>query len=119
MHSQDYCSLVLSSSLPEHFRDSCDQGLLSVGGHRCQHAARMNQNTSSEESIEIYWQYADKKDKITKSGLNALTNKLCSLLVPVVQMMDSAIHRINHYTVDKYLRNQLRVDPVDGDLSSG
>ena len=27
---------------------------------------------------------------------------------PVVQMLDSAIHRINHYPADKYYRNQLR-----------
>ena len=27
---------------------------------------------------------------------------------PVVQTLDSAIHRINHYPVDKYYRNQLR-----------
>ena len=80
VHSQDYCSLFLSSSLPKHFRDSSDQSLLSVRGHRCQHAARMNQNPSSEESIEIYWLYPDKKDNITKR-LNVLTNKLCSLLV--------------------------------------
>ena len=27
---------------------------------------------------------------------------------PVVQTLDSAIHRINHYPVDKYLGNQWR-----------
>ena len=27
---------------------------------------------------------------------------------PVVQMLDSAIHRINHYPADKYYRYQLR-----------
>ena len=37
---------------------------------------------------------------------------------PVVQMLDSAIHRINHYSVDKYYRNQLRY-PLDGELSGG
>ena len=80
VHSQDYCSLFLSSSLPKHFRDSCDQSLLSVGWHGCQHAARMNQNLSSEESIEIYWLYPDKKDNIIKC-LYVLKNKLYNLLV--------------------------------------
>ena len=37
---------------------------------------------------------------------------------PVVQTLDNAIHRINHYPADKYYRNQLRY-PLDRDLSSG
>ena len=36
---------------------------------------------------------------------------------PVVQMFDSAIHRINCYPVDKYLGNQLHY-PLDRDLST-
>ena len=36
---------------------------------------------------------------------------------PVVQMLDSAIHRINCYPVDKYLGNQLHY-PLDRDLST-
>ena len=36
----------------------------------------------------------------------------------VVQKMDSAIHRMNHYPVDKYQENQLRY-PQDRDLSAG
>ena len=36
----------------------------------------------------------------------------------VVQKMDSAIHRMNHYPVDKYQENQLRY-PQDSDLSAG
>ena len=39
-------------------------------------------------------------------------------LTPVVQMLDSAIHRINHYPADKYYGNQLRY-PLDSDLSGG
>ena len=39
-------------------------------------------------------------------------------LAPVVQTLDSAIHRINHYPVDKYYGNQLRY-PVDTHLSGG
>ena len=39
-------------------------------------------------------------------------------LARVVQKMDSAIHRINHYPADKYLGNQLHY-PVDRDLSGG
>ena len=41
-----------------------------------------------------------------------------SLQAPVVQKMDSAIHRIYHYPVDKYEGNQLRYS-VDSDLSGG
>ena len=37
---------------------------------------------------------------------------------PVVQTLDSAIHRINHYPADKYFGNQLRC-PLDSDLSGG
>ena len=37
---------------------------------------------------------------------------------PVVQTLDSAIHRINHYPADKYYGNQLRY-PLDSDLSGG
>ena len=37
---------------------------------------------------------------------------------PVVQTMDSAVHRINHYPADKHKQNQLSY-PVDSDLSSG
>ena len=40
------------------------------------------------------------------------------VLAPVVQTLDSAIHRINHYPGDKYDGNQLRY-PLDSDLSSG
>ena len=39
-------------------------------------------------------------------------------LAPVVQTLDSAIHRINHYPADKYLGNQLCY-PLDKDLSIG
>ena len=51
------------------------------------------------------------------------TKKCCfphpySDLAPVVQKLESAIHRINHYAVDKYWQNQLCY-PVDSDLSDG
>ena len=36
----------------------------------------------------------------------------------VVQTLDSAIHRINHYPAAKYYGNQLRY-PLDSDLSGG
>ena len=39
-------------------------------------------------------------------------------LAPVVQMLDSSIHRINHYPAHKYYGNQLRY-PADSDLSGG
>ena len=37
---------------------------------------------------------------------------------PVVQRLDSALHRINYYPADKYYGNQLRY-PLDSDLSGG
>ena len=37
---------------------------------------------------------------------------------PVVQTLDSDIHRINHYPADKYDGNQLRY-PLGSDLSGG
>ena len=37
---------------------------------------------------------------------------------PVVQTLDSAIQRINHYPADKCYANQLRY-PLDSDLSGG
>ena len=39
-------------------------------------------------------------------------------LAPVVQTLDSAIHRINRYPTDKCQGNQLRY-PVDSNLSGG
>ena len=39
-------------------------------------------------------------------------------LAPVVQRLDSAIHRINHYPADKYCGNQLRYS-LDSVLSGG
>ena len=39
-------------------------------------------------------------------------------LTPVVQTLDSVIHRINHFLADKYYGNQLRY-PLDSDLSGG
>ena len=44
--------------------------------------------------------------------------KKAIVLAPDVQKLDSAIHRINHYPVDKYKGNQLRY-PLDSDLSGG
>ena len=47
------------------------------------------------------------------------TQELFCHLVPVVQKIDSAIHRINHYPMAKYKGNQL-LYPVDrADLSDG
>ena len=39
-------------------------------------------------------------------------------LAPVVQTLDSTIHRIKNYPADKYYGNQLRY-PLDSDLSGG
>ena len=47
-----------------------------------------------------------------------LKSRLAVNQAPVVQTLDSAIHRINHYPADKYYGNQLRY-PLDSDLSAG
>ena len=52
--------------------------------------------------------------------MNELRNKQVKkdVQVPVVQMLDCAIHRINHYPADKYYGNQLRYS-VNRVLSTG
>ena len=52
------------------------------------------------------------------SSQSRLTRTIPDFLAPVVQTLDSAIHRINHYPEDKYYGNKLRC-PLDSDLSSG
>ena len=49
----------------------------------------------------------------TKQALRHVNNQ-----APVVQKLDSAIHWINHYPVDKYYKNRLHY-PLDSDLSIG
>ena len=49
---------------------------------------------------------------------NFCSDVLFKLQAPVVQTLDSAIHRINNYPADKYYGNQLRY-PLDSDLSGG
>ena len=54
-----------------------------------------------------------------KADFEGLRQSLSAIqLAPVVQTLDNAIHRINHYPADKYYRNQLRY-PLDRDLSGG
>ena len=45
----------------------------------------------------------------TKTALVSVSHR-CILLAMVVQTLHSATHRINHYTADKQLKNQLRYD---------
>ena len=54
----------------------------------------------------------------TNQGLRSRTSNAIIGLAPVVQKLDSPIHRINYYPVDKYQGNQLRY-PLDRDLSGG
>ena len=49
----------------------------------------------------------------TKQALRHVNNQ-----APVVQKLDSAIHRINHYPVDKYYKNRLHY-PLESDLFEG
>ena len=52
---------------------------------------------------------------ITLGRLKAtLKNVELGALAPVVQTLDNAIHRINHYPADKYYGNQLCY-PLDSD----
>ena len=51
-------------------------------------------------------------------GANNWAMNRISELASVVQKVDSAIHRINHYPADEHYQNQLSY-PVDSDLSSG
>ena len=51
-----------------------------------------------------------------KKTVNCYLLSLFSTPGPVVQRLDSAIHPINHYPVDKYYGNQLR-NPLDSNLS--
>ena len=73
-------------------------------------------NTSNSLDLEV-------RDASLTRCFVFLDNELCSTLslfsqAPVVQTLDNAIHRINHYPADKYYRNQLRY-PLDRDLSGG
>ena len=54
----------------------------------------------------------------TSRSLARLRPASLFLQASVVQTLDSAIHRINHYPADKYYGNQLR-HPVDRFLSGG
>ena len=57
-------------------------------------------------------------NSISQSGEFAQGKSHLVCLAPVVQTLDSAIQRINHYPADKYYGNQLRY-PLDSDLSGG
>ena len=43
-------------------------------------------------------------------------NTICTYLAPVVQKLDSFIHRVNHYQAVKYYGRQLHY-PLERDLS--
>ena len=51
-------------------------------------------------------------------GIRNILGNLTYLSCSVVEKLDSAIHRINHYPVDRYLGNHLRY-PQGSDLSGG
>ena len=50
--------------------------------------------------------------------LNQGIQFICKLPAPVVQTMDSSIHRINHYPVDSAIGFAITY-PLDSDLSGG
>ena len=73
-----------------------------------------------ERNVERNW-YKWFRNKLTlqKHGPLFQVSHLWDISqAPVVQTLDSAIHRINHYPADKYYGNQLRY-PLDSDLSGG
>ena len=55
---------------------------------------------------------------ITQLVFVILIHWILIYLAQVVQKLDSTIHQINHYSVDKYYGKQLRY-PLDSDLSAG
>ena len=59
--------------------------------------------------------------KKKKKGLAELETLLltlcCMVLAPVVQMLDIAIHQINHYPVDNYYQGNRLHYLLDRDLS--
>ena len=79
--------------------------------------------------MSLAWEYSRISEGLYSRGLTNLcvfsvlyvvtvTGEINKVLALVVQKMDSAIHRINHYPADKYLGNQFRY-PLDKDLSDG
>ena len=78
---------------------------------------RSSQATFTESLIRKS-SYATKNITLNWFYSHYLTITYCIDLAPVVQKLDSTIHRINHYPADKYYGNQLRYLP-DSDLSGG
>ena len=54
---------------------------------------------------------------IKKKKNTGLAERNSSVLAPVVQMLDSAIHQINHYPVDNYYQGNRLHYLLDRDLS--
>ena len=71
------------------------------------------QDWSAEKGLQ-YWA----KECLETSWFGTLQIQVRKQLTAVVQTLDSAIHRINHYPVDKYEGNQLRY-PLNRFLSCG
>ena len=70
-------------------------------------------------TLEETWADTNLYQRLTRSKTDVIS--LTAFLyhqVLVVQKLDSAIHRINHYPMDKYYENWLRY-PLDSNLSSG
>ena len=85
--------------------------------------------------VKEFTKFHDRKVLILLSGLNYFACKplyndvnatravigrwwFIRVQAPAVQMLDSAIHRINHYPTDKYFGNQLHYS-LDRDLFIG
>ena len=73
------------------------------------------------ENTEVFF---EKLDLASLESVRTFADKILKsepcldILAPVVQKLDSAIHQINHYPVEKCLGNQLRY-PLDRQLSGG
>ena len=77
---------------------------------------------SNRNLTEIYTELELKNSATYSLEGHADTKGTCHclhiILASVVQTLDTAIHRINHYPTDKYYGNQLRY-ALDSDLSGG
>ena len=64
--------------------------------------------------------YESRNQKPKTKNLASCTNMFTFFIyqAPIVQTLDSALHRINHYPTEKYCGNQLRY-PLASDLSGG
>ena len=90
---------------------------------------KQKQKTNKQTFAQIVWCVTKRFQMLSEDNFKIVTyptvpsghhnrSQRVSLLAPVVQTLDSAIHRINHYPADSVIdfRNTY---PLDSDLSGG